>query len=274
MVSMKKKRDYTVPYSATDDFSADMSTLDGILDGLDDSSTSGDDKPEDTSGGDENSNGTDTQQNTDGDGEQDNKDQTQNQNQHRQSAKMNYAFMQMREQNAQLLGALQSIAKSKNIQYNNTQEMLAKLNEANTQEQAKNSNVPVELLQEIQAMRQQTQAFAQQQNQARLTNEFSQLMRDYGLSKDDLINFSDELTAKGVDVMKVNLVQEYKTMHQDEIITKMVDKRVEEILKRTNQADTNASTPNSALGGGGTGNSDKKIDTVAALDAALKDVKL
>ena len=122
MVSMKKKRDYTVPYSATADFSADMSTLDGILDGLDDPSTSGADKPEDTSGGDENSNEIDTQQNTDGDGEQDNKDQTQNQNQHRQSAKMNYAFMQMREQNAQLLGALQSIAKSKNIQYNNTQE--------------------------------------------------------------------------------------------------------------------------------------------------------
>lgn len=279
---MRKERDFTLPYSAVDgDGAGGFETLDAILDGLDaggsDPETSGADTPDGTNGG-----GAGQQQNTDPQNQDDpnksGQDQDQPNQNHQadiQQRRSNYAFQQMRQQNQALLETLQGIAKSRNIQYTDTTDLLAKLNDASTAQQAKDQNVPVALLQEIQALRRQTEQFTAQQNQTRLTNQFSQLMNDYKLSKNDLTSFVDELAAQGVDPMKVDLVKEYKTLHQDDIISALVDARVEELLKRSRQADSNASTPDTATGGSaGNQDGESRITTVAALDAALKDVKI
>lgn len=275
---MSKKRDFTVPCSAVDgDGTGGFDTLSEILAGLDSGGTEPD-------GNGDNRDSAEDQHNTDQDQEKDLHEQTPDeheQDQHEQSHRptaqdrANYAFKQMRQQNQALLGALQGIAKSRNIQYTDTADLLAKLNNASMEQQAKDQNVPVALLQEIQSLRRQTEQFTAQQNQTRLTNQFSQLMSDYKLSRNDLESFVDELATQGADPMKVDLVKEYKTMHQDEIISALVDARVEELLKRSKQADSNASTPGAATGGS-SGNQDgeSRITTVAALDAALKDVKI
>lgn len=266
---MKKNRDYTIPYSAVDD---DMGNLDSLLDGLDlngeqsnDGNANQGDGSEDTSQQD--SKPTQQQQNQNDDTSQ----QQTNANQQHQQSKANYTFMQMRQQNQQLLGTLKGIAKAKGIEYTNTQDLIQKLNNTSIEEQAKEQNVPVALLQEINLMRQQTAQLQAQSNQNRLVGSFTTLMNNYGLSKEDLTNFADELLNEGVNPMdsNVDIVREYKSRHQDEIINALVDKKVEEALKRVGQADTNSSTPNQALGNNPNNDSNNKITTMAQLNTLL-----
>ena len=265
---MKNNRDYTIPYSATD---GDMGNLDSLLDGLDlngeqsnDDNASQGDGSEDTSQQDNNP----TQQQN----QNENTSQQQtNANQQHQQSKANYTFMQMRQQNQQLLGTLKGIAKAKGIEYTNTQDLIQKLNNTSIEEQAKEQNVPVALLQEINLMRQQTAQLQAQSNQNRLVGSFTTLMNNYGLSKEDLTNFADELLNEGVNPMdsNVDIVREYKSRHQDEIINALVDKKVEEALKRVGQADTNSSTPSQTLGNNPNNDSNNKITTMAQLNTLL-----
>lgn len=266
-------RDYSmfvVPYSATDEGAdggiTDMAGLDALLD---------------TMGGEDSSNGTppegeppkeDASQNNEstGDTGTDNKDSA---GKHTPEEQRNYAFGQMRTQISQLTDLLGKVAKANGIEYADSKDLMAKLTDDAITKMAQKQNVPVELLKELEMLKQDSRAFKEQQLKNAAAIGFQKVMDDYGLSQEELKQFAVDLDRVGKNpfTQPIDIVNEYKMMHYDDILKKEVQKAVEEALKKDSAANESSSTPNGNQGGGEGGTA--KITTVAGLNALLDGMK-
>lgn len=183
----------------------------------------------------------------------------------------NYAFGQMRQQNNEMAGILGRIAQANGIQYTNTQDLISKLNDDALAKLAQKQNVPVELLREMDALRAGQQQWQQSQREQVAFAGFQTLMTQYGLSQDDLKAFAVELDGAGKNpfVQNINVVDEYRLRHFDDIMAKRVNAAVKEALAKSGAADTHSSTPNSQQGAG-SGDGGQKITTLEGLNNLLK----
>jgi len=254
------------PYSASDegDDSAGMAQLDDLLNKMESGET-----PDAPASNDEDAQGGDKETHND---EPDNS----NQNTQQPSAedKRNYAFGQMRTQINQLTDLLGKVAKANGIEYNDSKDLVAKLNDDTIQKMAQKQNVPVELLQELDALKRDSEQLKAQQRRDAAAIGFQQVMDTYGLTQEQLKEFAVELDNKGKNPFEqpVDLLAEYKILHYDDIVNAAVKKAVEEALKKDSAANQSSSTPTQQQGGnGGEG---QKITTVAGLTALLNDVKV
>ena len=265
-------RKIIVPYSAAEegaDGAAGMNALDSILSGM--------------NGGDQGAgaqNQGDTQQqqqqnNNDQQNQDDNVGGDANQNNTQRSAqdKQNFAFGQMRTQITELTNLLGKIANANGIEYTNNKDLLEKLNDDAIGKMAQKQNVPVELLKEVEALRQDSQAFKAQQLRDAAALGFQNLMNTYGLTQQQLQDFAVELDARGKNpfTQNVDLLSEYKVMHFDEIVASKVEKAVQEALAKSGAADQHSSTPGNKQGSNGGGV--EKISTVAGLTSLLDELK-
>jgi hypothetical protein len=283
MIETKFK--FVVPYSAADDASgADAGAADAGMSGsqsLEDLLNQMDSQGANTGGQTEGAAGAanSAQQNQgagqtqqqQGSGQQNQDDQAAQQRS--QQDKQNYAFGQMRTQINELTSLLGRIANANGIEYKDSKELLSKLTDDTISKMAQKQNVPVELLREIETLRQDSQLFKQQQLRNAAAIGFQNLQDQYKLTQQQLEQFAVELDQKGKNPFSqpVDLVQEYKTLHFDEILQNEIKKAVENALKQSSAADQNSSTPGKQQGGGsGVGD---KITTVAGLSALLDGVK-
>lgn len=255
-----------VPYSAADEGAegaAGMDALDSILNGMDGGGQEPDVQNQ-TAQQDETN-----QQNQDGnvggDADQNNTRSAQD--------KQNFAFGQMRTQITDLTNLLGRIASANGIEYANNKDLLAKLNDDTISKMAQRQNVPVELLKEVEALRQDSQAFKAQQLRDAAALGFQNLVNTYGLSQQQLQDFAVELDARGKNpfTQNVDLLNEYKVMHFDDIVAAKVDKAVKEALAKSGAADQHSSTPGNKQGSNGGG--EEKISTVAGLTSLLDEMQ-
>ena len=253
---MKKK--LIVPYSASE--------LDDLLDQMD---LSGEGE-EGTDDGDESGAEEDY---VDEDGEDgDEGDESNNEppkNQRTQQQITNDGFAKLRIANRELTNLLGKLATASGIEYRNTQELITKLNDSALEQIANKSKVPVELLREIEALRNDSALLKQQNTQTRLEQGFKTLLDDYGLDEKQLRSFCAELDNSGVDVSQAgfDIVNYYKTTHIDDIIEARVQKAVAAALNQNSETQTHSTAPMRKRGGSGNGGA--KINTVSALDALL-----
>ena len=132
----------------------------------------------------------------------------------------------------------------------------------------------MELLQELDALKRDSEQLKAQQRRDAAAIGFQQVMDTYGLTQEQLKEFAVELDNKGKNPFEqpVDLLAEYKILHYDDIVNAAVKKAVEEALKKDSAANQSSSTPTQQQGGnGGEG---QKITTVAGLTALLNDVKV
>lgn len=268
---------FVTPYAAageadTGGADAGMSGLESLLNQMDGQGNPGD-QGSANGAGDAGSQQND--QTSQGSGQQQNSDQgTNDQAQQRsQQDKQNYAFGQMRTQINELTSLLGRIASANGIEYKDSKELLSKLTDDTISKMAQKQNVPVELLREVETLRQDSQMFKQQQLRNAAAVGFQNLQEQYKLTQQQLEQFAVELDQKGKNpfLQPVDLVQEYKTLHFDEILQNEIRKAVEDALKQSSAADQNSSTPGQRQGGGS--GSGERITTVAGLSALLDGVK-
>ena len=264
-------RDYSMfiaPYSASDEGDAaggitDIAGLDNLLDQM------GNEPPAGEPAGD--GNGTPDQTQT-----PEQNDNTQQQNiQTKPTAddKRNFAFGQMRTEISHLTDLLGRVAKANGIEYSDSKDLVAKLNDDAIAKMAQKQNVPVELLKEIEILRQDSAAFKAQQLKDAAAIGFQNVMNTYGLTQDQLKEFAVELDQAGKNpfAQPVDILAEYKMMHYDDILKAEVQKAVEEALKKDSAANQSSSTPGQQQGSNGGG--ETKITTVAGLTALLDGMK-
>lgn len=187
--------------------------------------------------------------------------------------KRNFAFGKMRTEINQLTELLGKVAKANGVDYTDSKDLVAKLSDDAIQKMAQRQNVPVELLQEIEALRQDSAQLKAQQRRDAAAIGFQQVMDTYNLTQEELKAFAVELDNAGKNPFEqpVDLMAEYKIMHYDDILQAAVKKAVEEALKKDSAANQSSSTP--AQQQGGSGGETQKITTVAGLTALLNDVK-
>ena len=187
--------------------------------------------------------------------------------------KRNFAFGKMRTEINQLTELLGKVAKANGVDYTDSKDLVAKLNDDAIQKMAQRQNVPVELLQEIEALRQDSAQLKAQQRRDAAAIGFQQVMDTYKLTQDELKAFAVELDNAGKNPFEqpVDLMSEYKIMHYDDILQAAVKSAVEESLKKDSAATQSSSTP--AQQQGGNGGDNQKITTVAGLTALLNDAK-
>lgn len=262
---MKFSKLFITPYSASDegsDMSGDAAALESLLNQMDSGTEPGvNDQAGDGSG----------QQEQTQDNSQENSQQSQQSRSN--DDKRNFAFGQMRTQITQLTDLLGKVARANGVEYNDSKDLVAKLTDDTIQKMAQKQNVPVELLREIEALRQDSAAFKAQQLKDAAAIGFQNVMTTYGLTQEQLTQFAIELDQKGKNPFNqpVDLMSEYKMMHYDDILNAAVKKAVEEALKKDSAANQSSTTPGQQQGGNG--GSDQKITTVAGLTALLDGLK-
>ena len=187
--------------------------------------------------------------------------------------KRNFAFGKMRTEINQLTDLLGRVAKANGVEYSDSKDLIAKLTDDTIQKMAQRQNVPVEILQELEALRQDSAQFKAQQRRDAAAIGFQRVMDTYGLTQEQLKDFAVELDNAGKNPFEQNidLMAEYKILHYDDILNAAVKKAVEEALKKDSAANQSSSTP--AQQQGGNGGENQKITTVAGLTALLNDVK-
>ena len=259
---MSKEWYNITPYSASDegDAPSGMEALDNLLDKMEAGEV-----PEQQPAGDEaQGNEEETQPNE--------SEETQ-QSQRTQEDKRNFAFGKMRTEINQLTELLGKVAKANGVEYSDSKDLVAKLSDDAIQKMAQRQNVPVEILQELEALRQDSEQFKAQQRRDAAAIGFQKVMDTYGLTQEQLKEFAVELDNQGKNPFEqsIDLMAEYKMLHYDDILNAAVKKAVEEALKKDSAANQSSSTP--AQQQGGNGGEQQKITTVAGLTALLNDVK-
>ena len=262
------------PVSAADEYTDDLSGLDSLLDnmpgnddGTDDPDNTDDDNTDDTGEDD------DDPDNADDDPD----DQAALAEQQRQAAQQQYAWAEMNKQNKQLMKMLGNMAQAQGIEFKSNKELLEKMGNASIEQLSKKNGVPVELMQELEVMRNDTEQWKQERAQQQAEQGFAKIATDYGLTQKELLAFADELDQKGLNPFTqsdVNVEATYKQLHMEEIIEKRVAAAVEKALKRSDAADTHSSVPNKKQGSGNGGKLTEKVDTVSKLNELLNGVTI
>ena len=264
---MRDYRLFVTPYSASDEGDTtggitDIAGLDNLLDQMEGGNSD-----------DQTGNADDGQQTQTPEQDQSNAQQGQQTQQPTAEDKRNYAFGQMRTQINQLTELLGKVAKANGVEYTDSKDLVAKLNDDAITKMAQKQNVPVELLKEVEALRQDSAAFKAQQLKDAAAIGFQNVMTTYGLTQEQLKEFAVELDQRGKNpfTQPIDVMSEYKMLHYDDILNTAVKKAVEEALKKDSAANQSSTTPGQQQGSNG--GSEAKITTVAGLTALLDGMK-
>lgn len=187
-----------------------------------------------------------------------------------------HAFAELRKRASQadtygqLLGKL---ASANGIEYADENDLLSKLNDDVLDKLAKQQNVPVELLKRMESLEQDSIAYQQARLKDSALIGFQNVMTTYGLDQDELQAFAAELDAEGKNpfVTEINLVDEYKVMHFDDIVNSKVEAAVQAALTKDQKASQHGTVPNNKKGGGN--DSGEKITTIGGLNSLLAELK-
>ena len=120
------------------------------------------------------------------------------------------------------------------------------------QAQAKQQNIPVELLQKLDLLEAESQARQKDALTQQALIGFQNVKNQFGLDDKGLDAFAEELAQKGINpfAQQIDLVKVYRDFHFEDIIAKEVQKAVEAERQRALKAATESTTPGSTTGVG------------------------
>lgn len=256
-----KRRNFVVPYSAADEGTPDagISSV-GELDAALDAAAAGDTPPAAPEG-------EPSPEPTAPDGEpQPQPDGTKPTPEQKQE----YAWNEMRKSNKELLTLLGKVADANGIKYQNDKDLVKALSDDAIVKMSQKTNVPVEILQELEQLKADSQAWKAQQLRETAAVGFENLKQQFGLEQADLEKFAVELDQKGLNpfLQPVDLVKEYQAAHFDEIVQKRIDAAVQAALQKSSAADAQSATVSTNAGSNGNSKGEA-ISTVAGLSAIM-----
>lgn len=195
----------------------------------------------------------------------------------KQKAKQQYAFAELRTQNKKLNNFVKSLGKAMGLADGTDVDVtLAEAQKLLLKKQSKDTNIPVEVLQEIEELR----SLAAENKQLKLEKEvkegFTNLANKYDLDADAMEEFAGYLAENGknpLDGAEVDIEAEYIKLHQQDIIDAAVEAALKGEQERKEKAKKHAGgTPPGKAGE--VGGNDKEISTVADLDKVFNSIDL
>ena len=199
-------------------------------------------------------------------------DNSDTQTEDKQKAKQNYAFAEMRTQNKKLSTLISKLGTALGLDAKTpVDEIAEKVQSVLLQKESKDSNIPVEILERMQALEVIAQDATRVKREKEVSDNLTSLSEKYNLSKEQLTEFATQLAADGknpLEVDGVDIESEYLKRHQQDIIQAAVAKALADEKARLAKADNHAGGKGpSGAGSGDEGGS--KIKTVAELSKAL-----
>lgn len=185
----------------------------------------------------------------------------------------NKAFAEMRVKTQKYEKTLKSLGNLLGAQdINDPDAILNLVQEKVLQAQAKQQNIPVELLQKLDLLEAESQARQKDALTQQALISFQNVKNQFGLDDKGLDAFADELAQHGINpfAQQIDLVKVYRDFHFQDIVAKEVQKAVEAERQRALKAATESTTPGSNKGVG-EGATPSQIKTAAELDAWFKE---
>ena len=178
-------------------------------------------------------------------------------------------FAAMRIQNKQYAETIKGVAALLGIEGNADPTALMDTLQAKILEnQAKQQNVPVELLQRLQTLEQQNNQFTAQQRQRNIEIGFETVKTTYKLEPPQMQKFAEDLIANGMNpfTQDIDLSKAYRDLHFDEIVAAKIQEAVAAEQVRAANAAANGSNPGNQQGGQQQGDNITKVNNVRDLD--------
>lgn len=185
----------------------------------------------------------------------------------------NRAFAEMRVKTQKYEKILKSLGNLLGAQdVNDPDAILNLVQEKVLQAQAKQQNIPVELLQKLDLLEAESQARQKDALMQQALIGFQNVKNQFGLDDKGLDAFAEELAQKGINpfAQQIDLVKVYRDFHFEDIIAKEVQKAVEAERQRALKAAKESTTPGSATGVG-EGATPSQIKTAAELENWFKE---
>ena len=166
------------------------------------------------------------------------------------NTKANHAFAQMRTQLSAYENLLGKVAQATGIEYADMDDLSEKLNDDTLSRLAKQQNIPVELMQKLNQLEQDSNNWKMAQLKESAYIGFQNLMNEFELTQEELNNFAVELDEARMNPFEqpVDIKSEYISRHYNDVLQRQVQKEVQAALKQSQVADEHSSTPNTKAG--------------------------
>jgi hypothetical protein len=193
-------------------------------------------------------------------------------------AKTNKAFAQMRTQNKAYNTVMQQMLTRMGVDptlASDPQKLQKLLEQAEVTQQAKNMQVPAELLQRVVQLENANRAQETQRLQENALRGFKHVRDTYGLTDKELSDFARQLQEAGTNPFEkeMDLDMAYRTHNLQKIIDKATQKAVQEALSKQESAAQRSTAPNKTTGKPGSAKlGDDEINTMAQFDRLLSSI--
>lgn len=184
--------------------------------------------------------------------------------------KAQQAFVYLRQQNQSYKNTLKGVAEVLGIDpKTGDADLIAALQTKVTENQAQRDNVPVEMLQRLQTLEARNNEIEQKERERATLLGLQQVKTQFGLTDNDVTKFTQDLITAGKNPLesKLNLVDEYRITHFEDIMKKATEDAVAKEQARASKASASSSTPDTKRGD--PGSSDGKITTQTQLNSWL-----
>jgi len=184
--------------------------------------------------------------------------------------KTQQAFVYLRQQNQSFKNTLKGVAEVLGIDpKTGDADLIAALQTKVTENQAQRDNVPVEMLQRLQTLEARNTEIEQKERERATLLGLQQVKTQFGLTDNDVTKFTQDLITAGKNPLesKLNLVDEYRITHFEDIMKKATEDAVAKEQARASKASASSSTPDTKRGD--PGSSDGKITTQIQLNSWL-----
>lgn len=186
--------------------------------------------------------------------------------------KQNSAFAQMRIENKGLSNLIMELAKATGQNPKNITEAQDILRGGLSKVVSKNRNIPEDVLREMEEDKKKLAEYQANQTKQEVLAGFQKVQTTFGLSREDVYAFADELIKLNLNPyeQKLDLVKEYKSINFDRLIAKAREEGVQEERARSIKAQTSSTTPSTQKGITENTGTQEPIKTVKDLDNFLE----
>ena len=154
------------------------------------------------------------------------------------------AFAEMRVQNKTYQQTLQGVASILGVDVTKPEELITAIQAKVTEAQAKEQNVPPELLTRLNQLEQDSQKHAQEEIQRNAYLGFQNLKTTYNLTDDALQAFANNLAASGINPFEqqVDVVAQYKVQNFDKLMAEAEARGKQAEIARSTKASEHSAT--------------------------------
>ena len=193
----------------------------------------------------------------------------------KKKARQNYAFAQQRQQIRAQEQFIKNLGKLIGMDNAKPEEIQNKVQEVLLEKQSKEQNIPVEILQRLEAAEAIVQENQAIRRQTEVQDSLAELAEKHDLDSDEIMEFTQYLIDNDknpLDHPEIDLAAEYLKIHYEDMVQAAVDKALGKEKERQKKVEDKGASP--APDGNGGPDEDGKIDTIEDLDKLFSSMDL